>query len=56
MDELDKNEVKAAMKEAIHEWLDDKFLAFGKWSAAGVAAMSLGALAYFILTLNGWHK
>lgn len=49
--------IKTAFKEASKEWLDEKFAEFGKWSAAGIAAGSLVALGYVILTMNGWtHK
>jgi hypothetical protein len=46
--------MKAAVKEALKEWLDEKFVAFGKWSLASLAALGLAALVYFILTANGW--
>ena len=55
--DLTKEEVKDVMKEALREWLDDKFADFGKWSLVGVGAALLTALAYFILISNGWtHK
>ena len=47
---------KAALKEALHEWLDSKFASFGKWSFGVIAAVALFALTYFILQVNGWHK
>jgi hypothetical protein len=56
MAQVDQDEVKRALKEALKEWLDDKFLQFGKWSAAGVAAAILSTITYFILTANGWHQ
>lgn len=43
-------EQKAIVKEALKEWLDEKFLAFGKWSLAAIGAAALAALAYFIFT------
>ncbi len=51
-----KEVAKAAAKEAITEFLDDKFAAFGKWSMASIGAMALAALVYVILLMNGWHK
>lgn len=39
---------KETIKEALKEWLDEKFLAFGKWSAAAIAASALAAIVYFI--------
>lgn len=49
-------DIKAALKEAIKEWMDDKVLLFGKWSLRTIAAGSIFALAYFILSVNGFHK
>lgn len=51
-----KRLVKEAFKEAFKEWLDDKFTTLGKWTARAIAALALGALLYFILWVNGWHK
>lgn len=53
-EEKQRELVKEAFKEAIKEWLDGKFAAFGKWAAASLAALALAALVYFILTVNGW--
>jgi hypothetical protein len=49
-------ETKDALKEALKEWLDEKFAQFGKWSFTAICAAALGALAYFILWTNGWHR
>lgn len=51
-----REERKDIVKEAIGEWLDDKFKMVGKWSVSGILAASLAAIAYFVLTTNGWHK
>lgn len=53
---MGREEMKAAVKEGIKEWLDDKFRVFGKWSAASIAALALAALVYFILRMNGWQQ
>jgi hypothetical protein len=50
------DETKAALKEALKEWLDSKFAAFGKWSLTTIAACALAVLTYFILQINGWHR
>lgn len=47
--------MKAAVKEALKEWLDAKFTTFGKWSLTSLAALALAALVYFILRANGWQ-
>lgn len=53
---LNPDEVKAALKDGIKEWLDDKFAMFGKWSLMTIMAMILASLTYFILIMNGWHR
>ena len=53
MSEID---IKEALKEAIKEWMDDKVLQFGKWSIVTLACSGIFALAYFILSVNGFHK
>lgn len=45
-----------AVERGIERWLDKKFTQFGKWSAATLAVLFLGALAYFTLKANGWTK
>lgn len=47
--------MKAAVKEALREWLNEKFTQFGKWSLGSLAALGLAALVYFILAMNGWR-
>lgn len=47
MTESDKI-TKETVKEALKEWLDEKFLSFGKWTFASIAAAALVAVVYFI--------
>lgn len=57
MTEEEKKEselMKAAVKEGIKEWLDDKFAMFGKWAVVSLAAVALAALVLFVLATNGW--
>ncbi len=56
MPEIDKNERKEIVKEAINEWLDKQFATLGKWTLGGLVSAILAALLYFTLTNNGWHK
>lgn len=56
MTEEEREAMKSAMKEAIKEWLDERFQEFGKWSFGAILAAALGALTYFILMTNGWHR
>lgn len=39
---------KEVVKEALKEWLDEKFLSFGKWTAVSILAALLCAAVYFI--------
>lgn len=47
---------KDIVKEALKEWLDEKFSTFGKWSMTGLGAMAVAGITYLWLTSNGWHK
>ena len=50
-------EMKAIVKEAIKEWLDEQAILIGKWSFRFFLLSVLGALTYFVLTAQGWtHK
>lgn len=48
--------VKEAMKEAITEWLDQKFMLVGKFTVNGFLAAALAALVYAILIHQGWKQ
>lgn len=61
---MSQDEIKAALKQkefrdaveaGLNKWLDRKFAAFGRWTAAGMAAAGLFALVYFILQMQGWR-
>lgn len=54
IDRRKNDDVKEALKEALREWLDDKFMQFGKWSFFGLGALILSAVIYFILRTQGW--
>ena len=49
-------ERKALIKEALHEWLEEKYAQWGRWTLSAFIAMLLGAFIYFILWTQGWHK
>lgn len=53
---ISETDVKAALKEALKEWLDEKFAILGKWSAGAFLAAVISALAYFIIQANGFHR
>lgn len=50
------DEIKAALKEGIKDWLDEQFTKFGKWSLTALTALIFTALIYFVLKMNGWVK
>lgn len=52
---MSEADTKEALKEALKEWMDEKFAAFGKWSLGAISVAALGLLAYLLLTINGWH-
>lgn len=51
-----RDERKEIVKEAITEWLDDKYINLGKWTLGGLMAGAVALLGYLILWSNGWHK
>lgn len=56
LSELEKDERKEIVKEAIKEWMESQWAAFGKWTAKGIGAAAFSAGAYWWLTVHGWHK
>lgn len=56
MPNIDPEVQKQAVKEALKEWLNDQFAAFGKWTFTGLMAAALAGLVYLALTGQGWHK
>lgn len=56
MPDLDKEEMKKVVKQAIKEWMDKQFAEFGKWSMMTFAGLVFASLVYFVLKMNGWHQ
>ena len=48
--------IKEALKEAIHEWLDEQFVAFGKFSLYGLIAAAFAGLVYLAVSGLGYHR
>lgn len=46
---MSDKEAKDVLKEALKEWLDDKYAEVGKWAVRSIAVAALGALAYFVI-------
>jgi hypothetical protein len=51
-----KEIIKAALREAAKECLDDRYKEVGKWSVRGILAAAFAALVYFIATHGGFLK
>lgn len=45
---------KAAIKEAIQEWLDLQYQTVGKWTVKGFRAMFVVAVVYLWASAHGW--
>lgn len=55
MPDLDRDEQKEIVKEAIREWLDERYSEFGKWTLHGLLAAIIAAMTYY-LALHGGIK
>lgn len=56
MPNIDKDVQKAALKEALREWLDEQFAAFGKWALRSLVALAFAAIVYLYITSHGWKQ
>lgn len=55
MPEISQDDIKNAMKEAIKEWLDEKYAAFGRWTFRSLMAALLSSIVSFIVYVQ-WIK
>lgn len=46
--------LKALLKEALKEWLDEKYAAAGRWGVTWVLITVVGVFGYLILWKAGW--
>ena len=53
---LEPQDMKAAFKEAIKEWMDEQAAKLGWRVLHWVTISAVFAVAYFILVMNGWRK
>lgn len=53
---IDPEIQKKAIKEAINEWLNDKFAELGRWTFYGMAAAAFAGAVYLALRGQGWSK
>ena len=51
---MEREEQKQIVKEAITEWLNFKYAQFGKWTFHGIMASGLAVMAYYILAHGGF--
>lgn len=51
---IDRETQKQAIKEAISEWMDDKFAAFGRWTMSGLLVAAFAGAVYLALRGQGW--
>jgi hypothetical protein len=48
--------VNRALQQALTEWMNDKFSAFGKWTLTGLLVAGLSAVVWLIFKSNGFLK
>lgn len=53
--DLDRDEQKAILKEALNEYLDKQVKAFGWWTLKGLAVLALGGVLYLALIKMGFQ-
>jgi hypothetical protein len=53
---LDAEEEKKLLKQAIKEWMNDQFAAFGRMTFYGLLSAAFAGLVYLALVGAGWHK
>lgn len=56
MPHIDKDVQKEALKEAIREWMNEQFAAFGRWTFYGLLSAAFAGAVYLGLLAAGWHK
>lgn len=52
--DLDNEEKKRIVKEALQEWLDKQFAQVGRWTVRGLVSIGLGYAVYWYLTAHGF--
>lgn len=53
--QLSPEEQKEMFKQAMKEWIDDKYILLGKFTLGMLATLGLGAFTYFVLSMSGWR-
>lgn len=56
MTDLEEEQQKVVIKEAIKEWLQEKITEFGWWSLKTIGALAIAGVVYLALISSGWHR
>ena len=56
MPNIDPELQKQAVKEALREWVDDRYKEVGKWTIRGLGAAAFAGLIYLALVGFFMHK
>jgi len=56
MPNIDPEIQKQAVKEALREWLDERYAALGRWAFTSIMAAAFAGLIYLALIGAGWKK
>ena len=51
---MSKGDQKEVIKEALKEWLDEKYAIFGRWTLRSLLALLLAAVTYLAFK-TGWR-
>ena len=54
MTELNPNDQKELIKEAIKEWMDEKYAEIGRWTVRTLITVSLSALLFWYIKTQGF--
>ena len=55
-DHTTMEERKVVFKEALNEWMKDRFAEFGWFTAKAIAVLAFGVVMSLWLYFGGWHK
>jgi hypothetical protein len=56
MPQMTPEEQREILKQALREWLNDQFAAFGRWTFYGLLSAAFAGIVYLALIGAGWHK
>lgn len=54
MPNVDREMLKEATKEAIKEWMDERYAALGRWAVGALMAAAFAGAVYLALRGQGW--